>query len=144
MNICYKYTALCMPRVHEKFVVNITTIKHCRIQNMFNDVHCNYFSMAECNTAVSPVLTHWRYCSLALSHRSLPTSIWYTADTGIFTMVTIGDTPGPVSAVPDAVGSTWTGITVQPDRTRTLAIVSAVVVRWCHSVKINDSRKSIN
>ena len=26
-------------------------------------------SMALCKTAVSPLLTHWRYCSLALSHR---------------------------------------------------------------------------
>ena len=26
-------------------------------------------SMASCKTAVSPLLTHWRYCSLALSHR---------------------------------------------------------------------------
>ena len=25
--------------------------------------------MAKCKTAVSPLLTHWRYCSLALSHR---------------------------------------------------------------------------
>ena len=26
-------------------------------------------SMASCKTAVSPLLTHWKYCSLALSHR---------------------------------------------------------------------------
>ena len=26
-------------------------------------------SMAHCKTALSPLLTHWRYCSLALSHR---------------------------------------------------------------------------
>ena len=25
--------------------------------------------MAQCKTAVSPLLTHWRYCSLALSHQ---------------------------------------------------------------------------
>ena len=28
-------------------------------------------SMAWCKTAVSPLLTHWRYCSLALSHRNV-------------------------------------------------------------------------
>ena len=27
--------------------------------------------MAECKTAVSPLLMHWRYCSLALSYRSV-------------------------------------------------------------------------
>ena len=26
-----------------------------------------YMSMAKCKTAVSPLLTHWRYCSLALA-----------------------------------------------------------------------------
>ena len=26
-------------------------------------------SMAQCKTAVSPLLMHWRYCSLTLSHR---------------------------------------------------------------------------
>ena len=33
--------------------------------------------MALCKTAVSPLLTHWRYCSLALSHRL--TSLWPAA-----------------------------------------------------------------
>ena len=28
--------------------------------------------MAQCKTAVSPLLTHWRYCSFALSHRYVP------------------------------------------------------------------------
>ena len=27
-----------------------------------------YISMVKCKTAVSPLLTHWRYCSLALNH----------------------------------------------------------------------------
>ena len=27
-------------------------------------------SMAKCKTAVTPLLTHWSYCSLALSHQS--------------------------------------------------------------------------
>ena len=32
--------------------------------------------MAQCKTAVSPLLTHWRYCSLELSHRyTFPTWI---------------------------------------------------------------------
>ena len=26
-------------------------------------------NMAQCKTAVSPLLTHWRYCSIVLSHR---------------------------------------------------------------------------
>ena len=29
-------------------------------------------SMVWCKTAVSPLLTHWRYCSLPLSHRHVP------------------------------------------------------------------------
>ena len=29
----------------------------------------NIISMASCKTAVTPLLTHWSYCSLALSHR---------------------------------------------------------------------------
>ena len=29
------------------------------------------YSMAHCKTAVSPLLTHWRYCSLATSHRTV-------------------------------------------------------------------------
>ena len=29
-------------------------------------------SMAQCKTAVSPLLTQWRYCSLALTHRCEP------------------------------------------------------------------------
>ena len=28
-----------------------------------------HMSMAQCKTAVTPLLTHWSYCSLALSHR---------------------------------------------------------------------------
>ena len=28
-------------------------------------------SMAQCKTAVSPLLTHWRYCNLTLNHRSI-------------------------------------------------------------------------
>ena len=31
-----------------------------------------YISMAQCKTAVTPLLTHWSYCSLALSHRFNP------------------------------------------------------------------------
>ena len=30
-----------------------------------------HISMAKCKTVVSPLLTHWSYCSLALSHRIL-------------------------------------------------------------------------
>ena len=32
-------------------------------------------SMAQCKTVVSPLITHWRYHSLALSHRSMPHSL---------------------------------------------------------------------
>ena len=31
--------------------------------------HCAYISMALCKTVVTPLLTHWSYCSLALSDR---------------------------------------------------------------------------
>ena len=33
-------------------------------------------SMAQCKTAVSPLLTHWRYCSLALNHRFENCRMW--------------------------------------------------------------------
>ena len=33
--------------------------------------------MASCKTAVTPLLTHWSYCSLALSHRYKHISIFY-------------------------------------------------------------------
>ena len=43
-----------------------------------------YISMAWCKTAVSPLLTHWRYCSLALSpryvhlpHNAVHQSLWW-------------------------------------------------------------------
>ena len=32
--------------------------------------------MALCKTAVSPLLMHWRYCSLALTHQYYPISAW--------------------------------------------------------------------
>ena len=32
----------------------------------------NIISMLLCKTAVTPLLTYWSYCSLALSHRSIP------------------------------------------------------------------------
>ena len=32
----------------------------------------HFISMTSCKTAVSPLLTHWRYCSLALGHRFQP------------------------------------------------------------------------
>ena len=38
--------------------------------NRGHSVFCR-MSMASCKTAVSPLLTHWRYCSLALSLRCL-------------------------------------------------------------------------
>ena len=33
------------------------------------DANCYIISMDQCKTAVTPLLTHWSYCSLALSHR---------------------------------------------------------------------------
>ena len=52
-----------------------------------NEINCiyekvkwrlNYWSIAYCKTAVTPLLTHWSYCSLALSHRDdiLASSLW--------------------------------------------------------------------
>ena len=40
------------------------------IRNFPLPLHMTFhISMAQCKTAVSPLLTHWGYCSLALSHR---------------------------------------------------------------------------
>ena len=36
------------------------------------NVYFTYISMAQCKTVVTPLLTHWSYCSLALSHRYTP------------------------------------------------------------------------
>ena len=41
----------------------LTRTKHNKAQII------NIISMAWCKTAVTPLLTHWSYCSLALSHR---------------------------------------------------------------------------
>ena len=40
-------------------------------------------STAWCNTAVSLLLTHWRYCSLALSHRIMTMHICKVSVTGM-------------------------------------------------------------
>ena len=50
-------------------------------------------SMAQCNTAVTPLLTHWSYCSLALRHRyeamkmgliQTPTPGWQITNASIY------------------------------------------------------------
>ena len=42
---------------------------HGLVYNMYLSLTWHFISMAQCKTAVSPLLTYWRYCSLALSHR---------------------------------------------------------------------------
>ena len=42
------------------------------IQIYWNSTKYIHTSMAQCKTAVSPVLMHWRYCSFALSHEHVP------------------------------------------------------------------------
>ena len=50
------------------------------VKFLYLDVHglwnseklINDTSMAYCKTTVTPLLTHWSYCSLALSHRHIP------------------------------------------------------------------------
>ena len=39
-----------------------------RILNAMVSMSRIYVSMAKCKTAVTPLLTHWSYCSLAPSH----------------------------------------------------------------------------
>ena len=43
--------------------------------------------MTQCKTAVSPVQTHWRYCSLALSHRYIVQSMPYLIYSKIYSSV---------------------------------------------------------
>ena len=45
----------------------------------FKRYHVWYKSLVKCKVAVSPLLTHWRYCSLALSHRNniIHQKIWW-------------------------------------------------------------------
>ena len=39
--------------------------------------HPKSISMAQCKTAVTPLLTHWSYCSLALSHPYMQQAILF-------------------------------------------------------------------
>ena len=59
--------------------ITIQDNRHLRVKLQFSITMVNWFlfwkthwyiytSMAYCNTAVSPLLMHWKYCSLALSH----------------------------------------------------------------------------
>ena len=41
-------------------------------------------SMAQCKTAVTPLLTHWSSCSLALGHRLFMWQQWMMGNLGIF------------------------------------------------------------
>ena len=55
------------------FGINVTQILISRFQlHTVCSASCvltYIFSMVQCKTAVSPLLMHWRYCSLALSHQ---------------------------------------------------------------------------
>ena len=44
---------------------------------------CDLLSMAQCKTAVTPLLMHWSYCSLALSHQSGPSCMCKYCRVGI-------------------------------------------------------------
>ena len=49
---------------HPRDIVGTTVVL---LYHLFNSFEYQ-ISMAQCKTAVSPLLTHWRYCSLAQSH----------------------------------------------------------------------------
>ena len=49
--------------------IEITIIKIRRLWDCLIFIVEIPISMAQCKNAVSPLLTHWRYCSLALNHR---------------------------------------------------------------------------
>ena len=56
------------------FIINevISTLCHAYVTAyLFTNMrlHNDIISMAQCKTAVNPLLRHWGYCSLALSHR---------------------------------------------------------------------------
>ena len=40
--------------------------------------HWNHVSIAQCKTIASPLLTHWRYCRLVLSHRYVEMCMYMT------------------------------------------------------------------
>ena len=46
-------------------------------------------SMAWCKTAVTPLLTHWSYFSLALNHRLVPPSSYVILSPGILRLVNL-------------------------------------------------------
>ena len=52
-------------------VLGISTGVLLNFNKIFNYkvTYAIYISMAKCKTALTPLLTHWSYCSLALSHR---------------------------------------------------------------------------
>ena len=51
------------------YVENISISWHHQSCITFILLLYDYISMANCKTAGTPLLTHWSYCSLALSHR---------------------------------------------------------------------------
>ena len=51
------------------FIPHILTMIFSRICQIWSLEICITISMAERKTAVTPLLTHWSYCSRALSHR---------------------------------------------------------------------------
>ena len=53
--------------IHNKFRIILELDKHSKLY--LNAT--KFLPMASSNTAVSPVLTHWSYCSLAPSHRCM-------------------------------------------------------------------------
>ena len=60
------YMDLSRPRVYRRSNVGLVCLAYSLTDIDF--WWCNSTSMALCKTAVSPLLTHWRYCSVALSN----------------------------------------------------------------------------
>ena len=68
----WKYI-LCFPRSiqhDDGWLSNLIVSSIRSIHNIYKNIsRCNDTSMVLCKTAVSPLLTHWIYCSLQLNHR---------------------------------------------------------------------------
>ena len=58
-------------QVGEKPSTSMSEEKESRTFTVSDLLHSLDKSMAQCKTAVTPLLMHWSYCSLALSHRNV-------------------------------------------------------------------------
>ena len=99
--------------------------------------------MAQCKTAVSPLLTHWRYCSLVLSHRHILLLVQVTSNEHsaiLWTLVRKQWTWWPVQDCSISIANALE-ILQSCTKPSTHAVVSSDGIKWAwsHSLDIGQS-----